>query len=147
MVFVNDYNYKVIKDIHTCIVNEDTNQCKAESPLCSVSSNGKCQLLLPKKNLLNGADNETNYFLKMADELIRYRRIRQFMFEPQVYLSFGNVDYKVDDHELLIMQSMLSNEFFDGLIGKKINNYMLHTSYDNVAPQTSAFYNNTIKIK
>ena len=147
LVFVNDYNYKVIKDIHTCIVNEDAKQCKAESPLCSVSSNGKCQLLLPKKNLLNDADNETNYFLQMADELIRYRRIRQFMFEPQVYLSFGNVDYKVDDHELLIMQSMLSNDFFDGLIGKKINNYMLHTSYDNVAPQTSAFYNNTIKIK
>lgn len=146
VLFVKDYNYKLINEIHTCIVNKDKDKCKAETPLCSVSSNGDCQIIIPKVNLLNGTDNEKNYYLKMADELIRYRRIRQFMFQPEVYLSFGRVDYHIDDHEIMIMQSMLNNDFFDGLIGKRINNYSLHTSYDNAEPQISQTYVSQVKV-
>ena len=113
-LFVKDYNYKLITNIHTCITKTDENKCKADSPLCSVTTNGKCQIILPKTNLLNGLDNEHNYFLRMADELIRYKRIQQFMFRPQVYLSFGNVDYNINDDELIVLQSMLTDEFFEG---------------------------------
>ena len=34
---------------------------------------------------LYGVDNEKNYFLRIAEELIRYKRKQQFMFQPQVY--------------------------------------------------------------
>lgn len=145
-VFVKDYNYKVISDIHTCIVNKDENKCRADAPLCSVSSSGKCQIILPKTNLLNNTDNEKNYFLRVADELIRYKRIRQFMFEPQVYLSFGKVDYNLDKDEIVIMQSMLNREFFEGMANQKINTFALETAYDNVSPQKSVEYSNIARV-
>jgi len=68
------------------------------------------------------------------------------MFEPQVYMSFGAVDYSVDDDEVIVMQSMLNAEFFDKLVGKNINNYVASTSYDNVNPRISQTYSNAIKI-
>ena len=64
----------------------------------------------------------------MADELIRYKRIRQFMFQPQVYLSFGKVDYKLNKDEIVIMQSMLNREFFEGRINQQVNTYAIETA-------------------
>lgn len=145
-VFVKDYNYQVINDIHTCVVNKDKDKCAADAPLCAISSNGKCQIILPKSNLLNKSDNEKNYFARMADELIRYKRIRQFMFQPQVYLSFGKVDYKLNKDEIVIMQSMLNRDFFEGRINQQVNTYAIETAYDNVNPQKSAEYSNIARI-
>ena len=145
-VFVKDYNYQVITDIHTCVVNKDKDKCAADSPLCAISSNGKCQIILPKSNLLNKSDNEKNYFTRMADELIRYKRIRQFMFQPQVYLSFGKVDYNLNKNEIVIMQSMLNQEFFEDLTNQEVNTFAIETAYDNVNPQKSAEYSNTARI-
>ena len=145
-VFVKDYNYQVINDIHTCVVNKDKDKCAADAPLCAISSNGKCQIILPKSNLLNKSDNEKNYFARMADELIRYKRIRQFMFQPQVYLSFGKVDYKLNKDEIVIMQSMLNRDFFEGRINQQVNTYAIETAYDNVNPQKSAEYSNIDRI-
>ena len=34
---------------------------------------------IPKENLLTGKDNEIQYFDKIADELIRYNRIKSFI--------------------------------------------------------------------
>lgn len=39
-----------------------------------------CRLVLPKRNAVNGLDNEVFYIAKMADELVRYNRIQSFMF-------------------------------------------------------------------
>lgn len=146
VIFVKDYNYQLINEIHSCATISDDTKCRAEAPLCSVNSNGKCQLILPKQNLVNGADNERNYFLRMADELIRYHRVRQFMFEPQVYLSFGKVDYKISKEEIMIMQSLLNNEFFDNMVGAKVNRFAAHTSYDNAQPQVTEPYASEVKI-
>ena len=51
----------------------------------------------------------------MADELIRYNRIRSFIFKPQSYLSFGQVKYNLRDNEIIILEDMLTQEFFDNL--------------------------------
>ena len=139
-LFVKDYNYKLITNIHTCITKTDENKCKADSPLCSVTTNGKCQIILPKTNLLNGLDNEHNYFLRMADELIRYKRIQQFMFRPQVYLSFGNVDYNINDDEIVILQSMLTDEFFEGAVEKSSNSFIKSNTYDTALPGKTEKY-------
>ena len=141
-LFVSDYNYKLINNIHTCITKTDENKCKADSPLCSVTTNGKCQIILPKTNLLNGLDNEHNYFLRMADELIRYKRIQQFMFRPQVYLSFGNVDYNINDDEIVVLQSMLTDEFFEGVVDTGANSFVTSNTYDTALPANSQTYGN-----
>ena len=145
-LFVSDYNYKLINNIHTCITKTNENKCKTESPLCSVTTNGKCQIILPKINLLNGLDNEHNYFLRMADELIRYKRIQQFMFRPQVYLSFGNVDYNINDDEIVVLQSMLTDEFFEGVVDTGAISFVKSNTYDTALPSKSQKYGNEVTV-
>ena len=130
----------------TYITKTNENKCKTESPLCSVTTNGKCQIILPKINLLNGLDNEHNYFLRMADELIRYKRIQQFMFRPQVYLSFGNVDYNINDDEIVVLQSMLTDEFFEGVVDTGAISFVKSNTYDTALPSKSQKYGNEVTV-
>jgi len=145
-IFVKDYNYNLINEIHTCITKTDDNKCKAESPICSVVSDGKCQIVLPKTNLLNGIDNEKNYFLRMADELIRYKRIQQFMFRPQVYLSFGKVDYSINDDEMVVLQSTLTDDFFENLYETHPNPFVMSNTYDIAHPSVAEVYSNEVTV-
>jgi len=121
VVFVDGYDYKLVKDVTTCL-NKEKDKCLADSPLCTTSG-PVCQMVLPKKNLVTGANNERNYYLKMADELIRYSRIKSFLFEPQVYLSFRPLEYKMREDEFIIMQSLITQEYFRSLVPAQVNPY------------------------
>ena len=70
----------------------------------------------------------------MADELIRYNRIKSFIFKPQAYLSFGEVKYNLKDNEIIVLQDMLTPEFFENLIPFEINRYAKYNTYDNAVP-------------
>ena len=147
VVFVDDYDYKLIKDVNTCIVNQSPEKCEKNSPLCAVTSNQRCQLILPKHNLLTNSDNEVNYYLKMADELIRYTRIKSFMFEPQIYLSFGRTDYNLKDDEIIMLQSLLTQEYFEELVPANINKYAKYNSYDEAEPSKTHIYSDSVKVE
>jgi hypothetical protein len=142
--------YKLIDEVSTCIVkNEDS--CRKESNLCAVTDKGKCRLILPEKSLV-ALDKTTNdyklnkpiYFQKMADELIRYNRIRPFMFEPQTYLSFGNIGYNLRDNEIIMLQSLLTQDYFDNIVPVIINKYIKHISYDEAEPIITQPYDNVV---
>jgi hypothetical protein len=79
----------------------------------------------------------------MADELIRYNRIKSFIFKPQSYLSFGQVKYNLRDNEIIVFQDMLNQEFFENLIPSDINKYAKYNTPDNAQPITEQIYNNT----
>jgi hypothetical protein len=51
--------------------------------LRSVPDKPTTQLIVPKLNLISGLDNESIYVLRISDEIIRYKRIQLFMFNPQ----------------------------------------------------------------
>jgi len=142
--FIGDENYyKLINEVSTCIV-KNNEACSATPNLCTVSENGKCNLILPKKNLMTGKVNETIYYGRMSDELIRYNRIKSFMFQPQSYLSFGNIGYNLRDNEIIVIQSILTQEYFETLIPSVANKYIKYNSYDEVKPIISQTYANTI---
>ena len=88
--------------------------------------------ILPKNNLITDTDNEEFYYGRMADELIRYNRIKSFIFKPQAYLSFGQLKYNLRDNEILILQDLLNQEFFDNLIPADINRYAKYNTYDTI---------------
>jgi len=140
VIFVKDYDYKLINELTTCAVNKSADKCNANAPLCAFTINGKCQLIIPKENLLTRSDNEKIYFLKMADELIRYSRIKSFMFEKQTYLSFGKVDYNLKEDEFIILQSLVTQEYFEGLIPTKQNKFIKYNSYDEAKPLITQTY-------
>jgi hypothetical protein len=108
--------------------------------------NDKCTLVLPRENLVNGSDNEEYYYGRMADELIRYNRIKSFIFKPNSYLSFGNVKYNLRDDEMIILQDMLTQEFFENLVPADINKFAKYNTYDTAEPIVSQTYNKNIKL-
>jgi hypothetical protein len=145
ILFVEDFDLKQINDtsMTTCIVNDEEDKCNAYVPLCK-SEGTTCKMILPKKNLLTKTDNEKKYYLRAADELIRYNRIKSFMFEPQMYLSFGKVDYNLREDEMIIMQSLLTQEYFDSLIPAQVNKYVKHNTRDDAKPLLSQVYENKV---
>ena len=145
--FVKDYEYNemIVSEISTCIMNEKP-KCFPNTS-CQVSEDGICQLTIPKKNLINEKNNnETFYYDKMSDELIRYNRIKTFLFQPQTYLSFGSLGYNLRDDEIILIQSLLDKEYFEGLVPAVINKYVKNNNYDDVEPLESQVYDNNIKL-
>jgi hypothetical protein len=138
------FNYENINenDIHNCIklskdkcVDEDA----SSSGICQMTDE-TCTLVLPKNNLITNNDNEAFYYGRMADELIRYNRIKSFIFKPQAYLSFGQIKYNLRDNEILILQDMLTQEFFENLIPADINKFAKYNTYDTANPILSRAY-------
>jgi hypothetical protein len=145
--FVNDYDYNsmVVSEISTCIMNENS-KCFPKMS-CQVNEDEVCQLTIPKKNLINEKNNnEVFYYDKMADELIRYNRIKTFLFQPQTYLSFGSLGYNLREDEIILIQSLLEKEYFDGLVEAVVNKYVKNNNYDDVEPLESQVYDNNIKL-
>jgi hypothetical protein len=141
--FIDDNrDYNLINDVSTCIL-KDENECN--STVCAFS-NSNCNLILPKYNLITKKDNSEIYFVKMADELIRYNRIRSFMFEPEKYLSLGNVEYDLHEDEIIMLQSLITQEYFESLIPTTKNEYQTYTSYDEVEPIKTQVYENTVSL-
>ena len=144
ITFTGDKNYyKLINEVSTCIVKDEKN-CNDTPNLCAVSQNGKCRLILPEKNLITNKENKEIYFGKISDEIIRFNRIRSFMFQPQAYLSFENIGYNLRENEIIMVQSLLTQEYFENLIPAVINNYVRFNSYDEVEPIISQQYDNNV---
>ena len=99
-------------------------------------------LNIPKVNLMNNLDNEEIYYSKVADELIRYNRIKMFMFEPKVFLSFSDIKYNLNDDEIILLQSLLTQDYFEDLVPKIDSKYINFNTYDTVEPNLSVKYDN-----
>lgn len=99
-------------------------------------------LLVPKNNLLSNLDNEDIYFSKIADELIRYNRIKQFMFKPKMFLSFTDLKYDLNNDEIILLQSLMTNEYFDDLVPAVTSKYISFNTYDTTEPSITQKYDN-----
>jgi len=99
-------------------------------------------LLVPKNNLLSKLDNEDIYFSKIADELIRYNRIKQFMFKPKMFLSFTDLKYELNMDEIILLQSLMTNEYFDDLVPAVTSKYISFNTYDTTEPSITQKYDN-----
>jgi hypothetical protein len=65
-----------------------------------------------------GMDNEILYYGKLSDELLRFSRIRSFILEPVYYLNLTNIEYKINDDEVLLLESFIKTENFK-ILNKK----------------------------
>jgi len=118
---------------------------RCETKNYCVKEDGKCKLLLPKWHLMSGVNNDKIYFGRLADELLRYKRIHAFMIEPKTFLNITNIDYSIRDDEFIMLQSLLTNEYFDDLVPFQSNDYAKHINYDSAKPVTSHIYQNIVK--
>lgn len=141
--FIGDADYyKMINEVSSCLYN-DVDECR-ESKLCTVTDNNECGLIVPKQNLITQNSNHDIYFGKITDEIIRYNRINSFLLNPKTYLTLSDVDYILNDDEIILLQSSLTSDYFDGLTPGEINKYAKHNSYDEVNPIMTQTYDNTV---
>lgn len=138
--------------LYNCL-NKSQNKC-ANNIMCNFAGE-MCTLILPKNNLITKSNNEQIYFAKMADQLIRYDRIKSFMFNPHVYLSFDNVGYNLNSDEIIILQDLLVDQTMDSVFWNTLDtstgatnnaHYIKNSTYDTAKPLQSIVYDDTINI-
>jgi hypothetical protein len=127
---------KLVGEISGCITSDDET-CGKKS-YCLKESGGLCKLLLPQRNLMYpDIDNEIAYFGKLADEMIRYERVKLFMFEPTKYLSFQDRKYDLRDDEIILLETFITQEYFENMEPADANPYVFQTNFYTVAPSNA----------
>ena len=107
----------------------------------------KCALMIPETNLINKKINDTFYFGKLADEIIRYKRIKSFIFNPKTLMSFSNVNYNLRENEIILLQSLLNKEYFENNVIAKDSQYITKNTYDTSQPLKTQTYSNVENIE
>ena len=106
-----------------------------EESFCLKSGTTNCKLLIPNINLMNNLNNETIYYARMSDELIRFNRIKSFMFDPDIYLSFSKINYDLQDDEIILLQSAITGKgYLDNLEFEQPNKYITNNTFDIIQP-------------
>ena len=127
---------KMVGEISGCITSDDST-CGKKS-YCLKESGGFCKLLLPQRNLMYpDIDNEIAYFGKLSDEMIRYERVKLFMFEPTKYLSFQDKKYDLRDDEIILLETFITQEYFENMEPADANPYVFQTNFYTVAPSNA----------
>jgi hypothetical protein len=132
--FTDEVDYESFREISACITYQQ-DKCNTKNPMCLYTGD-KCVLIIPKNNLITPAvDNSDMYYTKMADELIRFNNIKNFMFQTKNYLSFDKIGYNLNDDEIILLESLLTAEYFDKLVrSPSINKYVINNTRDNTNP-------------
>ena len=80
--------------------------------------------------------NRNIYYMRLADEILRFRRIQNFLFQPKTFLniSSGMTDYVLTSHEILILESFLTDEYFQDMVPFNVSKYIHQTNYDTSEP-------------
>ena len=132
----NKDTLKLVGEISGCITSDDET-CGKKS-YCLKESGGLCKLLLPQRNLMYpDIDNQVAYFGKLADEMIRYERVKLFMFEPTKYLSFQDRKYDLRDDEIILLETFITQEYFENMEPADANPYVFQTNFYTVAPSNA----------
>ena len=102
---------------------------------------------IPSRHLISDLENEKIYYSRIADELIRYNRIRLFMFQPNFYLNITDNEYKINSNEFMILQSNIGTDYFKGFIPFNSNPYITNISYEIAEPSVTQNYSNEISLE
>lgn len=112
----------------------------ADKPYCKADAKGV--LMVPETNLINQKLNSIFYFGKLADEIVRYSRIKTFIFNPKSVLSFSQLKYNLRENEIILLQSLLTQDYFENITAAKVNQYIKYNSYDTTQPLIGQKYSN-----
>ena len=121
----NNNQLNVINDEEYVLSNFNKNDCKKKQH-CFTKKNtyGSCGLILPKTNLYNGSNNKEFYFTKLADQIIRYEKIRKYIFTPRAFLSFQSINYKINENEVVVLEEIFLDQYLKDITLREKNNYI-----------------------
>jgi hypothetical protein len=106
--------------------------------LTSTSNSSNAIFMIPIDNLITQKSNNMLYFKKISDEILRYSRIQMFLFYSNVFLI--QTEYKINLDEFIILQSLLTPEYFKDLLPFNSNSYIENITYEFADPALSQKY-------
>ena len=124
------------EDMITCLGLDKSSCNNKKNIYCTFMRQNTCVLTLPKTNLYsNDVKNDVMYYDKIVDEIIRYSKIRKYLFTSREFLSFEYVNYRINHNEIILLEEILMDKYFDDLILRKDNKYINSTNiYDIINP-------------
>jgi hypothetical protein len=150
-VMFKEYSNKELNElvhIGTCSTLNEKEKCTSNL-FCKYqptndNSGANCKLVIPLKNLINGSNNIEFYYGKIADEILRYNRIKSFIFQSKAFITFNEINYDVQEDELIINSSLLTQEYFENMIPYKKSQYISGNTRDTAVPNSSQNYSNEL---
>ena len=130
--------------IGTCFT---LNEADCTKKLFCNKGRNTCKLVVPLTNLVNGNNNIYIYFGRIADEILRYNRIKSFIFKPTAFLSFNDVNYDMTDDELIINAALLTQDYFANLVPMHKNSYTFNIARDMALPNITLPYINEVQME
>ena len=139
-----DYDEKLLLTFTT--ITNCYGECKNKT-FCQPKEGGSenensCALKIPMTNLINQKSNDEFYFGKLADELVRYSRIKSFIFNPKNVLTFTSLKYNLRENEIILLQSLLTQEYFQNLVAAPVNQYISYNTFETTKPIKTQNYSN-----
>ena len=127
-----------LENVYTCL-NFSGSECSKKSNC--VYDNETCKLLIPNKNLMgSSSNNNTIYYNKLADQLIRFPKIRDYIFISDKFLTIGKTNYNLTKNEILLIEEFLFGDFLRNITIRKINKYIkFNNNYDYAIPKNSKY--------
>tara|TARA_B100000035_G_C21034322_1_gene570058 strand:- start:178 stop:4887 length:4710 start_codon:yes stop_codon:yes gene_type:complete len=86
-------------------------------------------ITIPSINLITGDNNEDIYYLKSADEFIRFNFDKIFLYDINKNYNNENIKYEINDDEIIILQSSINSLLLNEKISIK-NNFENYTNFD-----------------
>lgn len=142
---MDDDVINAIDDVRSCYKSDN-----CDERLYCFKDEDDCKMMIPNTRLINTGNEKNNnnnkeiYFGKIADEMVRYNRIKSFIFEPKTFISLTNIDYNLHDNEIILLESLLSNEYFDDIVQAESNKYVKKNTFDTTQPLITQKYSNEL---
>lgn len=145
-IVFDDEKFKSIYTLKDFIQNENANQNQNQN---EKTKNPTIQTVFPKINIMTQKDNSNIYFKKLADEFVRFDTTRYIMFQPEKsFITFNEVYYSLHKNEIMLLQSLITKEYFETFEIIDIDEYYLkYKSFDDTEPYKMQInYTNQIDI-
>ena len=139
--FANNNDLLQLEQLYNCI-GLDGEQCSKNSN-CMFDET-TCKLILPRYNLISNEDNISVYYYRLADELIRYPKVKEYILHSDKFLMISETNYNLKDSEILLIEENLFGNYLRNLTIRKINKYIkFNSNYDYAIPKQKNIYNFT----
>jgi hypothetical protein len=139
--YIQFHNYEENTLLELDTITNCYNNCEGKA-YCQAITEGMCALLIPDTNLINQQSNDTFYFGKLADEIVRYSRVKSFIFNSKSVLSFSKLKYNLRENEIILSQSLLTQDYFENISAAKVNAYIKFNTFDTTLPVIGQKYLN-----
>jgi len=127
-----------LNEISHCFSGEPVNK-----PYCIFKSDVR-QLIIPERNLISGRMNRGIYFRRLADELLRYKRVRSMILDKHANIMQTD-EYQLNSDEMILLDFMLADYLNKELVPvMKIKDARI--SYDFASPYKTTKYSNEVKL-